>query len=166
MISLVLQKKLKIPYFKTLFIVGILLISLNLSQIKFVNSDAAVFVTIFFLPWALFFYFFKKWGLENRIVTTIQIFDATTTATAMAFFGYGEQHIVPTIFINLFGSVLFGPFSFVILKIIVVVLALVLIDKLSDDKEFNNYLKLAIGILGAATATRDFTCLLSLCTPS
>jgi uncharacterized membrane protein len=94
------------------------------------------------------------------------MFDATTTVTAMTFFGYGEQHVLPTIFINLFSSTLFGPFSFIVLKLIGVVPVLILIDKLSSDKEFNNYLKLAIGILGAATGTRDFSCLLSLCTPS
>jgi uncharacterized membrane protein len=166
LLSLLLQKKLKIPYFKTLFVIGILLISFNVSQIRFVNSNGAVLVAIFYLPWVLLFYFSKRWGLENRIVSAVQMFDATTTATAMTFFGYGEQHVLPNIFINLFGSVLFGPFSFVVLKIVGVVLVLVLIDRLSDDKEFSNYLKLAIGILGLATGTRDFTCLLSLCTPS
>lgn len=100
MFSLFLQKKLKVPYFKTLFTVGILLIALNVSQIKIVNPNSFILTAVFFSPWVLFFYFFKKWSVENRIVTAVQVFDATTTATAMAFFGYGEQHILPKFFIN------------------------------------------------------------------
>jgi uncharacterized membrane protein len=119
-------------------------------------------VLLFYLPWVLLFSVLKRWSLTNRITTLVQLFDATITSVAMTFFGYGEQHVVPTAFINLVGT----PFSFVILKIVGVVLALVLIDKLSDDKEFNNYLKLCIGILGGATGTRDFTCLLTFCSPS
>ena len=165
LISLILQKKLKIPYFKTLFLIGILLFSFSLSQIKFSNLNGALLVIIFFLPFVIFFYFFKKWSLENRLVTLTQIFDGTVTAIAMRFFGYGEQHILPNIFINIFGPFLFGPFSFLILKMVMIICALILIDKLYADREFKNYLKLVISILGLGTGTRDFICLLSLCMP-
>ena len=54
------------------------------------------------------------------------------------------------------------PFSFVILKFIALVAVLFLIDKYSDDKEFSNYIKLIIGILGAATGIRGFLRLFAL----
>ena len=79
------------------------------------------------------------------------MFDATNTFVALYFFGYNEQHFVPNIFISLF-----GPWIFIPIKAIAVIAALVLIDRYSDDKEFNNYLKLVIGILGGATSVRDF----------
>jgi len=80
------------------------------------------------------------------------MFDATTTFTSLQFFNYREQHVVPSLFINLF-----SPVSFIILKAVAVVAILILIDKYSEDKEFANYLKLLIGILGGATSLRDFT---------
>jgi uncharacterized membrane protein len=161
-VSIILEKKFKIPYFKTMFLFGLLALSLLTSLIVPSNFYGLVLVLIFYSPWIALFSVFKRWSLTNRIVALIQLLDATTTSVAMKFFGYGEQHVVPATFISLVGD----PFYFVLLKIVAVVTALVLIDRLSDDKEFNNYLKLCIAILGAATATRDFTCLLTLCKPS
>jgi uncharacterized membrane protein len=161
-ISIILEKKLKISYFKTLFLFGLLVLSFATGLINPSNFYGFILVLVSYLPWIAFFSVLKKWSLTNRITTLLQLFDATTTSVAMKFFGYGEQHVVPTAFINLIGD----PFSFVILKMVGVVLALVLIDKFSDDKEFNNYLKLCIAILGGATGTRDFTCLLTFCRPS
>lgn len=85
------------------------------------------------------------------------MFDASTTFVALNFFGYSEQHIFPNFIISLF-----GPASFIFLKLIGVVAALILVDKFSKDKEFNNYLKLCIGILGGATGARDLFTLFSL----
>jgi len=79
------------------------------------------------------------------------MFDASNTFVAVNFFNYFEQHVLPGFFISNF-----SPFSFVVLKAVVVISVLLLLDKYSDDREFNNYLKLIIGILGAATSTRDF----------
>ena len=90
-------------------------------------------------------------------MTLIQLFDGTATFVALNFFGYYEQHIIPTFIINLF-----GPISFIFIKLITVVAILVLIDRISPDKEFNNYLKLIIGILGGATGSRDFLALIAL----
>lgn len=157
LIALILDRKFKIPYYKVVFIAGILLNSFTLINIKPVNFYGMELVLAFFILWPIIFYLYKKWNLENRIVTTIQMFDATVTFVSLNFFGYTEQHIFPTFIINIF-----GPFSFVILKLIGIVAILILIDKYSDDKEFNTYLKLVIGILGGATGIRDFLSLLAL----
>lgn len=160
LISLLFERKKGIPYFKPVFVIGILLVAFTLPFLSFVNTYGLLLTIGFFLPWPLLFYFFiKKWNLTNRIVTTIHMFDASTTAVALNYFGYYEQHILPTYVISIL-----GPFSFIPLKLITIVAVLFLIDRFSDekDREFNNYLKLCIGILGGATGTRDFIGLLSL----
>jgi len=155
--SLLLQAKRKMPYFKVLFMAGLLLVSAAVTQVKPVNLSGAFLVGLFLLPWILIFYFFKRWNLPNRIVSTVQMFDATTTFVALNFFSYREQHVLPNFFISLF-----SPLSFVFLKLAGVVVVLVLIDRFSTNKELNRYLKLLIGILGAATGTRDLFSLISL----
>lgn len=162
-ISIVLQKRFSTPYHKITFVLGLLLLPFTLAQLDFANFYGGGLVFLFFVPWVVAFEAaskisskISKWSLENKIVTLTHIFDATTTAVALSFFGYYEQHVLPTFFINIF-----GPFSFVFLKATVIIGILVLIDRVSDDKEFNNYLKLVIGILGAATGSRDFITLLA-----
>jgi uncharacterized membrane protein len=157
LISIFLQRKKNIPYFKFLFTVGLLLISFTIPNVKPINLYGVFLVGLFLLPWILISYFIKRWELTNRIVSVVQMFDATTTFVALNFFRYKEQHVLPKFFISLF-----GPVSFIFLKLIGVVAALVLIDKFSTDKEFNNYLKLCIGILGGATGIRDLFTLFSL----
>jgi uncharacterized membrane protein len=141
-------------YFKFMFFVGILAIPFFILPLKLTNPYAAFLVFILFLPWLIFFKIFK-WTKENKIVSLIQIFDATTTFVSINFFGYLEQHVLPNLFISFFGS-----WSFIFVKLAAVVSILFLIDKFSKDKEFNNYLKICIGFIGAFTGIRDFTRLL------
>lgn len=156
LISLLVERKKNIPYYKTMFGIGIFFTAISLLYINIVNYYGAFLVLLFLLPWILIFRF-VKWDLANRLVTLTQMFDATTTYVAIKYFGYFEQHVVPTYFINLF-----GPVSFIPLKLIGIVVALILIDKLSEDRQFSNWLKLCIAILGGATGTRDFVRLIGL----
>jgi uncharacterized membrane protein len=121
-----------------------------------VNLYGAMLVFIFVLPWAVLLKI-SKWSLENKIVSLIHIFDATTTFVAINYFGYYEMHVLPTFLMGIF-----GPFSFVLLKAFVVTAILILIDKYCKDKKFKNYLKLIMAILGAATGSRDFLRMLAL----
>jgi uncharacterized membrane protein len=100
-----------------------------------------------------------KWNDANKVVASVQMFDANTTFVSLQFFNYQEQHVVPNIFINLFGL---GPITFIGLKLVAVVTLLIVIDKYCEDKEFANYLKLIVTILGVATGLRDFTRLVAL----
>lgn len=164
-ISIFIERKKGIPYFKIPFVTGFILFSFAFSFLRPSNFYGLLLALVFFVPWPLIFYFIKKWSLTNRIVASVQLFDSTVTFVALNFFGQGvledfgfyEQHVVPTFIINLF-----GPFSFIIVKLIAVVAVLLFIDKISDDKEFNNYLKLIIGILGLATGFRDLLAILVL----
>lgn len=156
--SYIIQKKFKIPYYKTCFVIGVLILPFVMSELYLENLYGGAIVALFMLPWLAALLCRRiKWALENKIVTLVHIFDATTTFVSLNFFGYYEQHIVPTALINAL-----GPFSFVVIKAVVIVVTLYMIDRLSDDIEFNNYIKLIIGILGAATGTRDFVSLLAL----
>lgn len=160
--SLVLEKKAKIPYFKTSFVMGLLMAAVALAYIKPVNFQGVPLIATYFLPWLILFgILLRRWSLPNRIVSSLHLLDATVTFVAIKYFsidyGYYEQHIVPTILINMF-----GPASFILVKFVSIVAILLLIDRFSEDKEFAFYLKLCIGILGAATGIRDFISLLSL----
>lgn len=92
----------------------------------------------------------------NLEVLLAHIFDATSTFVAMDFFGYYEQHVVPTLLIN------FSHTAFVMypLKIGAILLILYIIDRQVDDKLANHMLKLAIFILGLAPGIRNFTTLI------
>ena len=149
-VSLYFQRKFKVSYHKIMFIVGLSIASFAASLFQIRNFYGAVLDIAFFIPWIIIFYF-VKWNLANKVVASVQMFDATTTFTSLQFFNYREQHVVPNLFISLF-----SPASFIVVKLVAVLVVLVLIDKYSEDKEFANYLKLVIGILGAATSMRDF----------
>ena len=152
-----LENRKSIPYHKIVFLSGVILTSFILPFIPFKNFYGLFFLLIFYSPWPILFYFLKFWSLENRLVTLIQLFDATVTFTAIQFFGFGEQHVLPTFLIEIF-----SPISFIFFKLFTVVLVLILIDKFCEDEEFKSFLKLCIGILGGATGSRDFFDLISL----
>ncbi len=157
-LSLILKKRFGLDYFKTTFIIGTLLLPFMMVHLKIENVKGLLMVLIFFLPW-LIASRIVNWDIKNKIIVLLHMFDATTTFVSLKFFGYYEQHIVPTILINLF-----GPLSFIPIKLLVITSVLVIIDNLEgseEDIEFKNYIKLIIGILGAATGTRDVISLLA-----
>lgn len=155
LISLFLERKLQIPYHKFTFIIGLILVSPILGILRYGNYYGIGYVTLWFIPWVVLFWF-VPWSKENKIVSILQMFDATVTFISTNYFGYYEQHVLPRYIMSISGT----PFSFIVLKIVVVVLILIGIDRYSKDREFNNYIKLIIGILGAATGLRDFLALI------
>ena len=157
LISLFLEKRKGIPYFKPMFIIGLILASPMLGILQYKNFLGVIYVILYFTPWVILLKIIP-WLKENKIVTGLHMFDATTTFVSMNYFGYYEQHVLPRYLINLFGT----PLSFIILKFIVLVGALLIIDRYSNDKELNKYIKLIMGILGAATGIRDFLMLFAL----
>lgn len=87
---------------------------------------------------------------DNMEVMGGHILDASATSFGIAMFGYFEQHIVPGVFIKLFGT----PFVMFPLKITVVGVILYLIKDI-EEEGFKNLLKLIVLALGAAPAVRD-----------
>ncbi len=161
LVSLFIEKKRGIPYFKPVCMFGTLLMSLPLSVLiaslmTHINLYGALLFVVFFVPWILLFKFLR-WSGENKAVMSLQMLDATATFVSLQFFNFYEQHILPTAFINIF-----GPASFIVVKAVGIAVLLMAIDKFSDDKQFNTYVKLVIGVLGAATGTRDLLALMAL----
>lgn len=156
-ITRLIERKKNIPYYKIMFIIGLFLIGPILGIIQYRNFTGIGYIIAYLIPWIILLKLIP-WLKENKIVTGLHLFDANATFVSLSYFGYYEQHVLPRYLINLFGT----PFSFVIIKFIALVAILFIIDRYSDDKEFNNYIKLIIGILGAATGTRDFLMLFSL----
>ena len=155
-VSTFLQRKFNFRYYKITFISGLLLMSLFLGMLKYENFIGVGYVLIFLIPW-IFLIRFIPWSSENKIILILHLFDANTTYVSMKFSGilwkvlYTEQHPIPSLLMSFTGT----PFSFVLLKFFVVASTILFIDRYSKEKEFNNYIKLIIGILGAATGTRD-----------
>jgi len=149
--SIILERKKGITYFKTMFVIGLILMSPVLGILKYRNFMGVGYVLLWFVPWLIILKAIP-WLTENKVITGVHMFDATNTFVSLNYFGYYEQHVLPRYIIEFFGT----SFSFIVLKFVVIVSLLLLIDNFSDDREFNNYIKLIIGILGAATGTRDF----------
>ena len=147
-----IEKRFKIPYHKTMSGAGLALIAIPstfvLARITHLQGMAITLGLL--VPFAVIFYFIK-WKLENKLVSMAHVFDATATFTAIQFFGFRELHVIPRLLIGTL-----SPVAFVIVKVAVVIGILVLIDRYSDDKKFNNFLKLMIAIIGLAPAIRDF----------
>jgi len=151
LISWWMERRFHMSYYKIMFVIGLILISPVLGILKYNNFLGVSYVILFFIPW-VFVLKIIPWLKENKIVTGLHVFDGTVTFVSLNYFDYYEQHFLPKYFIDLFGT----PLSFVFLKFFALVAVLILIDRYSDDKEFNNFIKLIIAILGAAPGIRDF----------
>ncbi len=155
LLSVFIQKRTKFPYYKIMAAIGIILFLPTLLIVQLKNIQGLLYVLLFFVP-LLILLKFVKWTIENKVITTVHGFDSIVTFVSIEFFNYKELHVLPNFVINLTGT----AFSFVILKLIVVVSVLILLDKHVEDKEFKNFIKLAIGILGFVPGVRDFLSLI------
>ena len=161
LLAIFLERKTNFDYRYTIFVVGIAICIPNLLYIQHIN-----FLAFFQIlgSWALvslpFILLSNNWNLLkdkiNLSVLLAHLFDASTTFVAVDYYGYGEQHVLPSALTQLVDSaVVMYP-----LKIVVILPALYIIDKYVDDVTIKNMLKLAIFILGLAPGLRNF---LSLC---
>lgn len=156
LIGLIIQKKTNFSYHKTMFLLGFLFILYNLTLTSITNYTAFGIILILIGIWSAIFFginFLKPkfLSLENAGITVAHLFDASASFTAIQFFGYYEQHILPSFLINLTGPWIMFP-----LKIFVVIPVLLIIDKYAEDRFFRNFLKIVILILGLALGVRDF----------
>jgi len=78
------------------------------------------------------------------------LLDATGTSFILYLVGGWEKHPIPRFFIENF-----SPFSFIPLKLLVIIPAIYLISTEIKDKELRNYLLIAITILGLAETLRN-----------
>ena len=149
------RKTKKFSYEKLMLIVGLVLLIYNLSLTTIKNFFTFSFVFLLSCFWFLIFTLISnlKPKLLSRInagILASHLLDASASFTAINFFGYYEQHVVPTFLINIFGPLVMFP-----LKLIVVWLVLYLIDNSKEDLFFKRFLKIIILILGLALGIRN-----------
>ncbi|MDP6671064.1 MAG: DUF63 family protein [archaeon] len=85
----------------------------------------------------------------NVLVLASQLLDGNATFVSIQFFRCGEQHPISEFFLNLF------PFSFVMVKIALVLLILYYVDKEIENENLRGFVKIVVIILGFATGLRD-----------
>lgn len=154
--GLFVEKKFKFGYEKIMLFVGLLLIFYNATITSITNFFAFYLILTLVLVWALIFFRFSKiypklLSFENAGIVVAHLLDASSSFVAIQFFGYYEQHPLPSFLIGALGAWVMFP-----LKIVVVLSALLLIDKYGKDKFFNKFIKIIILILGLALGVRDF----------
>jgi len=166
LISYFIQKKKNIPYWKTMFLTGflILLAAIISLPIKSLYPLVLILPTALGLT-AIFFgisYFAKNkpklkefFNYQSSSILGAHFLDAAATFWALTAYGFVEQHVVPRLF---FGSL--GIWSFFILKPVVVLPVLWVFNKEIDNPRMRNFLKVAVIILGLAPGLRDMTTLL------
>lgn len=164
LLALALQRARKIPYQKTWFATGIIIIAVVLSQLRFKDYFAMSMMLGIAAAWASAFFAVKKLGIENKtigkfftnenqLILSIHMFDASTTFVALQFYPYFEQHVLPGFLISIF-----GPAAMFALKLAVVPLVLFYIDKdfSEKDRQKRSFIKVAIAILGLGPGLRNF----------
>lgn len=144
-----------------IFIVGAILCIPNIIFLGPVNLIATFQVVgVWALISGVFILLRSKWSLLNTkfnlSVLMAHLFDASSTFIAVDYYGYYEQHVLPSALTAYFGTaaVMFP------LKIGVILGALYVIDTYIEDRTIANMLKLAIFILGLAPGLRNFLSLI------
>ena len=154
---LIERKTKKVSYEKTMIPIGILFLLYNLSLTIIRNLYGFGIILILIGSWSLVFYGIHKikpklLSLENTGIIISHLLDASSTFTALTFFGFYEQHVLPNFFIR---TLNLGPWTMFPLKIIVVWTVLYYIDKSKENLFFKRFLKIVILILGLALGIRD-----------
>jgi len=156
--SLFFSKKLKKDFLKIFASIGIIL-ALPIVIFEVINFQAwlgalAVIAMVLAIT-ALLFFLFR--ALKSRLLldklnllaVASQAVDGSATFVATQFFYCGEQH-------PLSGALLdFFPLSFVIAKILLVLVILWYVDKEIKNRNLAGFIKIVIAILGFATGLRD-----------
>lgn len=164
--SILVQKYSKYEYHNVWFVIGIAILLFGFSYVRFVSSFALISVVGITALWIIIFLGIKRIAAkagytsvsrflskENLLLLGVHMFDASTTFTALEYFAYFEQHVLPSFLINIFGPAVMFP-----LKLVVVIAVLYVLDKelaKKEDKEKRNFVKLLILILGLAPGLRN-----------
>ena len=155
------ERKTSFDYRYIIFTVGAVVCIPNILFMSPINLVATLQVVgVWAIVSSIFVLLRNKWSLlSNRFnlsVLMAHLFDASSTYIAVDYYGYYEQHVLPSALTALFGTALvMFP-----LKIVVILGALYIIDTYIEDRTIANMLKLAIFILGLAPGLRNFLSLI------
>jgi len=156
-----IERKTNFDYRYIIFAVGAVLCIPNILFMSPINLVATLQVVgVWAIVSSIFALLRNKWSLLsnkfNLSVLMAHLFDASSTYIAVDYYGYYEQHVLPSALTTLFGTALvMFP-----LKIVVILGALYIIDTYIEDRTIANMLKLAIFILGLAPGLRNFLSLI------
>jgi uncharacterized membrane protein len=158
------QRLSKRAYWKPMLAAGLCLDAVNVLILPYATFLPLLMVLAATGFWMLLFFLVYRTGVVfkslkeirrylspvNQAVLGSHFLDAAATFTALTFFGYGEQHVVTNAVIQWL-----GPVAFFVLKAAVVLPVLWAIDRWADNKQFANFLKIVVVILGLAPGLRD-----------
>jgi uncharacterized membrane protein len=148
-----IEDKKKFPLWKTLAITGAIAAIINAPLLRITNFYAAGMIFIIFaiiLGVMMLVRRFVKTDNLSFWAIGAQMFDASATFVALTYFGYSEQHVLPTFLIDFT-----GPWIMFVVKLIVIIPIVYILDKYCDDKELRQFLLMAVMILGLAPGLRD-----------
>ena len=182
-ISLGIQKKMHIPYWKTLFVIGMAMFLFNAALLPLSSTVPLTYIGLVSLAWAALFFGLgylpgtgfmkgraKKIGKlkelnkflgeiftgMNSSIMSAHLFDATATFFAIALFStVGGQGYTEQHFLSRTLMPFLGPQVMFLLKLVVVLPVLYFINRHVEDKEFRNFMLLIVLILGLAPASRN-----------
>lgn len=162
--SVIMQRWVKTPYYKTWFALGMVFNIIAVSQMRLESAFALYAMLGITAAWVAAIFAAKKMvkngkvqkflSEENILLISVHLFDATTTFTALQFFpNYFEQHVLPGFVIGIL-----GPASMFLLKLVVVPLVLYVLDKeLHQEAQKRTFLKIVVMILGLGPGLRNFS---------
>ncbi|MBI5332243.1 MAG: DUF63 family protein [Candidatus Aenigmarchaeota archaeon] len=158
--SILLQRKFKIPYWKTMIAIGTALVLLDAGLVALVgiqNWSALYIYPAFFALWAIVFLALHKFYPQymsniNALALFSQMMDASQSFIGVAFFGYYQQMPIVSVATSFTGAWIIFP-----IKLLLVFALLWTLDRYSDNIEMNNWIKLAIIILGMPMGARGMS---------
>ncbi len=180
-ISLFVSKKFNKDFHKIFAFIG-LVFAAPVAVFELINSREVLgffaVVAMVIAIVAISVFVFKKMHLTllrndlNKLALASQVLDGSATFVAVNFFKYGEQHPLSEFFLKTMPKILVaalfpegGPladvffkvfsFSYVIIKLLLVLVILYYIDKEIKRENLRGFIKIVIAILGFATGLRD-----------
>jgi uncharacterized membrane protein len=162
LIGIFAQKRWKVDYWKVTAGIGALLLAYDIAITAMAGLPNLLgfgMIAGLVTGWAALLLMVRRaWPASRKVLTRentgimiAHLLDASSTFTALTFFGFYEQHVVPSFLINMFGPAVMFP-----LKLIVVLPVLWYIDRNEDSKQFRGFLKIVVLILGLALGIRDW----------
>jgi len=91
--------------------------------------------------------FFRR----NALIFYTHFYDATTTFVGIQFFGFWEQHVLARALIEATGTALVIYLE----KLLLIGLVLLLLERLEEDEDLKNLVRLTVFILGFGPGTRN-----------
>lgn len=155
LVSILIDRRTKYRYWKAFFIIGAVPLVYFFLFVNIANIRGLTLVLLLSGFWFSILYILNL--IEGRIFSKINItalwghmLDASATFTAVSFFSFQEQHVLPSYLFNIFGPLAMFP-----LKFFVVLTVLYLLDRNVEDRNVRYWFKIVIFILGFALGVRD-----------